>query len=203
MPGYAYDQRQVNPGRVLHIAGSRILTAPKNAFLPTVHQILIGAEPSGYVDHGSIVAARVEISVELTKETIDLGRIPTPARAYLSAQRGTIRANLQEYQPEQIDLATGGSGTPEFGTNFKRSYIGGKLGTEKRILILDDFDTDPLVDAEIWYQYWFTSPDAQSGGSFTRAEEKAAFVIPIEYELLAFSVGGFNRLLEYRAISIA
>jgi hypothetical protein len=201
MPGYAYTQEQKFSTRVLHIAGSRVLTAPQNQALPTVGQVLIGAEPSAYFDHGSIVSALVEINLELTRESIDLGRVPTPARFYLSAQKGTIRFRMQEYQPEYIDLAAGGTGTLETGSGFVRSYLGGKLGTVRRILILDDFDTVVGVDAEPWYQFWFTNPNAQCGGTFARGEEKAAFVIPIEYDLLRFSQGGFNRLLEFRAIS--
>lgn len=182
------------------ISGRRILSAAKNAALPSPAKIVAGALPTGYVDHGSVSQGRVEVNVEINKDSIDLGRIPTPHRYYITGQRGTIRAQLQEYQPEMVDLQAGNTGVPLTAAGYSEVYIGGKLGSERRILVFDDFDVDFAADGFLWDQYWWTSPNAQAGGTFTLAEEKAATVIPVEYELLYFTQGNFSRLLHYLAI---
>ena len=183
------------------ISGRRILSAAKSAALPSPVKIEIGSVPSAYFDHGSIVQGRVDVQVEINIDSIDLGRIPSPHRFYITGQRGTIRANLQEYQPEMISLAAGGTGVPTTASGYSQVYIGGQLGAERRILVMDDFDVDFATDGFGWDQYWWTTPNAQAGGSFTLAEEKAQTVVPIEYQLLVFDISGVNRLLEYRAIN--
>lgn len=203
MPYYGQTQTQLFPGRVLHIAGTRVLTAANAAALPSTGRVIQGGEPSGYVDHGSIVAGRVDINVDMPKEEIQLGRIPSAARFYLGSQRGQVRFQMQEYQPEMVDIAGGsGLGVPLTGSGFKQVYIGGQLPPIRRLLLLDDFDVDQAVDAtEVWKQYWWTNPNVQGGGTFTRAENGLAWVIPTEYELLKFEIGSINRMLEFRAIS--
>lgn len=201
MPFLGITQDPLNPGRVFHIAGTRAFVAVNEAALPVPTRIVDGAEPSGYSDHGTLVAGRVELNFEIPKEAINIGRIPAPIRYYLGTQSGSIKFSMQEYQPEQVDLAAGGDGIPEQDTGFQRVYIGGQLPPQKRILLLDDFDIDADIDAtEPWRQFWWTSPTVQGGGTFTRAEEERGYVLPMEYNCLVFTVGGYGRLIEFRAI---
>jgi len=201
--GLGLTQDRYFSSQPIAISGRRILSAASQTALPSPLKIVAGALPTAYTDHGSMVQGRVEISVEINVESIDLGRIPTPHRFYISGQRGSIRGNLQEYQPAMVDLATGGDGTPTTASGYSQVYIGGVLGNERRLLVFDDFDIDYANNGFRWDQYWWTTPNAQCAGSFTLAEEKAQTVVPIEYQLLVFSVSGINRLLEMRAINYA
>lgn len=201
MPFYGINQTPKYSSRVFHIAGTRVLLAERDFELPDPGRITQGDEPSGYSDCGTIVGGRVEINFEIPKEPINIGRIPAPIRYYMGTQSGSIRFSMQEYQPESIDIAAGGLGTPEAQTGYERVWIGGQLPPEQRILLLDDFDVSSDVDAtQIWQQFQWTSPSVQGGGTFTRADEERAYVLPVEYNALVFVDGDYGRLMEFRAI---
>lgn len=201
MPFYGIDQRPKYDSRVFHIAGTRVLLAERAALLPDPGRIVQGDEPSGYADCGTIVGGRVELNFEIPKEAINIGRIPAPIRYYMGTQSGSVRFALQEYQPESIDIAAGGLGTPEAQSGYERVWIGGQLPPEQRILMLDDFDVNADIDnTEPWLQYWWTSPTVQGGGTFTRAEEERAYTMPVEYNPLVFIDNEYGRLMEFRAI---
>lgn len=202
--GFAMSQARRFSTQPIPISGRRILSGAKDLTLPTAAKIVAGSLPTGYTDHGSVVQGKVDISVELNVDSIDLGRIPTPHRFYITGQTGFVRANMQEFQPEMVSLAAGQSGTPATATGYSNVYIGGALGSERRVLVVNDFDIDFTNDGYLWDQIWWTTPDGQCGGSFTLAEEKTVqTVIPIEYKLLAFDISGINRLLESRWINHA
>lgn len=199
--GFGLTQGRRFSSQPIGISGRRILTAAASAALPTAAKIVSGSLPTGYVDHGSIVQGLVNITVTINVDSIDLGRIPSPHRFYITGQKGNITANLQEYQPEMIDLAAGGDGSPATGSGYTEVYIGGVLGDERRILVLDDFDVDFASNGFNWAQFWWTQERAQAGGTFTLGEEKAQTVVPIDYNLLTTDVSGINRLLYFRAIN--
>lgn len=201
--GFGLSQSLRFSSQPIPISGRRILSAAKNAALPTAAKIVSGSVPTAYTDHGAVVQGKVNVQVDINIDSIDLGRIPSPHRFYITGQKGTIGANLQEYQPEMVDLAAGGTGTPATASGYSQVYIGGRLGAERRVLVIEDFDVDYTNDGYSWDQFWWTTPDAQAGGTFTLAEEKAETVIPISYNLLNFEISGIERLLEMRAINHA
>jgi hypothetical protein len=187
--------------RIFHLSGTRVFTADRLTAIPDPTSEL-NSEPSGWFDHGTIVGGIVNINVELTRESVDVGRIPTADRFYLSAQRGTIEFRMQEYQPENISLASGGDGTlvPD-GNGNDRVLMGGELPVERALLLVDDFDPTAKASAnEPWAQYLYYTPNAQGGGTFTRGEEKAYWVIPATYDLLRHVIDDINRLLQFYPI---
>lgn len=184
--------------RIFHLSGTRVLTGDIEAVLPTLAELT--SEPSGFVDHGTITGQIVQITVTVNKDSVDVGRNPTPERFYQTGQTGTVTGQMQEYQPEMISLAAGGDGTPETVTGGQRVVIGGQLGTERRLLLVDDFDPEALASPrEPWVQYWYWG-EAQGGGSYTRAAEKLYWVIPFEYSLLREVISARNVLLQFYAV---
>jgi hypothetical protein len=200
--GLGLTQDRRFSSRPIPIAGRRLFSATFGQALPPALKIGTTA-PTGYDDHGSVLLGKVDVSVEITKQSIDLGRIPTPHRFYIESQRGTFKATLQEYEPEIISLAAGQDGVPTTAAGYSQVYIGGALGSVRRFLVIDDFDVDNTNDSFPWDEYWWTTSNGQLGGTFALGEDKAATTIPIEVELLAMSISGVNRLLEFRAIDAA
>lgn len=198
--GIGVTQERRFSSQPISISGRRILTAANSAALPTALKIIAGSLPTGYTDLGSMVAGKVDVSVTINKQSIDLGRIPSPHRFFIASQSGQVKAQMQEYQPEMIDTQAGGTGTVATAAGYSYVYIGGRLGSLRRILIFDDFDVDFANDGFGWDQYWWTNPTAQAGGSFTLTDDKLATVIPVEFELLAFAISGINRLLQFVGI---
>lgn len=205
--GSPYTGEQRFDDRIFHLTGTSVLTAAKDTALPAFAELV--AEPSGYIDHGTIVNQIVTLNVEVSTETVDQGRVPTAKRYYLSGQKGSATGQMQEYQPEMISLASGGTGTPETSDESNTPYaggvlrvdIGGRLGVERRILLVDQHDPDAVAGAdEPYVQYWHTNSNVQSGGSYTRAEVKAYFVIPFTYNFLSMPESGVNLLLKFYAI---
>jgi hypothetical protein len=203
--GFGITQDKRFSSQPLCISGRRLLSADPTTPLPTPGKIVLGAIPTGYTDHGSIVKGLVNIAVDITLDTIDLGRIPSPSRYYIGGQKGNIKANLQEYQPEMVSLAAGGTGTPTVvgsgPTGYTQVYMGGKIGSIRRVLVVEDFDVDFATDGFNWAQFWWHSANSQAGGTFTLTEEKAETVIPIDYNLLVVEINNVNTLLESRMIN--
>lgn len=188
--------------RIFHLSGTRVFTADILASLPPIGEL--NAPPSGFVDHGTITGQTVQITVTVNKDSVDIGRNPTPARYYQTGQTGTVTGQMQEYQPEMISLAAGGDGVVGSGVETisggQRVLLGGQLGTERRLLLVDDFDPEARNSSlEIWAQYWYWGR-AQGGGSYTRAAEKLYWVLPFEYSLLAEDIANRNVLLQFYAI---
>jgi hypothetical protein len=194
-PGITQDKAYAS--RPMHLAGGRAYTAIEAAALPTLAQIT--STPSGYADLGVIVDANIDFSVELTRESIDRGLIATPDSFYLKSQKGTVKMQLEEFQPESFSFAAGTRGAVIAVSGGVRVDLGGALGNVERILIAEDLSVLLGVNGQPYSQFWLSHPRAQCGGSVTKAKVKDYSVIPIEYDLLANQVGGVNLLLSMYA----
>jgi len=201
--GIGQDRRFAT--QMVGVSGRRLVSALSSVAAPSTITPITGAPPAGYIDHGSIVQGKVEVSVDVSQDSIDIGRLPSPLHYYMTGQKGMIKCSQLEYQPEMIDLATGGDGViaPVAAGGGSREYkyiaIGGQLGSQRRVLVYDSFDVDFTNEGFRWDQYWWLAL-AQASGTFAQAEEKAAVVVPIEFNLLAQSIASVNRLLEFYAI---
>jgi hypothetical protein len=191
--------------QMIGVSGRRLLSALSSVANPTTIAPISGAPPTGFVDHGTIVGGKVEISVDVNVDSIDIGRLPSPLHYYMTGQKGMIKCSQEEYQPEMIDLAAGGDGdldeTPAAGGSraYMHFYIGGQMGAQRKLIVYDSFDVDFANDGFAWDQYQWLAI-GQASGSFTQAEEKAAIVVPVEYNLLTQSVDSVSRLLEFYAV---
>lgn len=199
-----FPQDQEYPTRVLHVPSERVLSAGAGATLPALAQVYDGAEPSGYIDHGMIKDGIVQIAVEHSSDSIDGGRIATPFRYFLTARKGSAKYEMQEYQPESVNIAASyaSDNVPESGSGYKRVRIGRGVQILRRLLILGCFDVNKSEDAsEPWTQYWHTTPTAQGMGGYSSAQNKLANTVPHEYMFLAYSSGAQNYLLDFYALS--
>lgn len=195
--GLGITQQRIS-SQPIPISGRRLLSSLPTTTLPP-SKIVAGAIPAGYEDHGSILAGAIELSIDITKDVIALGRIPSPKKQYITGQSGVLKMKLQEFQPEIISFSTSFDSNVSTGLGYSYVYLGGKMSGTRRVLIFDDFDVD-LNDGFHWAQFWWTNPYAQFSGSFALQDDKLATVIPYEIYLKDYLVSQQDTLLEFRAI---